>query len=158
MRKLTLAIAAGATAAVLAGPVFGDTVYVYRDGYRYSEPRVVVEPRVISEPSVIYEPAVPYDRYHVSRPYYAYDSYYVFDPALQRYVPRYRYRVVDDSGRSYPVTATEAERLYGYPYGYDGNPGYLVWNGNRIVVAADGGLTRDSNPNDYASGHYNPKH
>jgi hypothetical protein len=74
-----------------------------------------------------------------------------------RYVPRYRYRVVDDSGRSYPVTSAEASRLYGYPYGYDGNPGYLYWNGNRIALAPDRGLTRDSNPDDYSSGHYNPK-
>ena len=144
MRKLTLAIAAGAT--VLAGAAFADTVYVYRDVPAYAEPRV------------IYEPATPYERYYVSRPYYAYESYYVWDPVLRRYEPRYRYRVVDNSGRSYPVTTTEAERMYGYPYGFDGNPGYLVWNGSRLVVASDGGLTRDSNPNDYSSGHYNPKH
>jgi len=142
MRKLTIALAAGATAAVLAGPVVAQRIYVE---YPYAEPRV------------IYEPATPYERYYVERPYYAYESYYVLDPVTGRYVPRYRYRVVDDSGRSYPVTAQEASRLYGYPYGFDGNPGYLVWDGNRIAVARERGLTRDSNPDDYSSGHYNPK-
>jgi len=145
MRKLTMAFAAAATAAVLAGPAFGDTVYVYRDAYP------------AATPPVIYEPASPYERYYVDRPYYAYDSYNVWDPRAGRYVPRYRYRVVDDSGRSYPVTPQEASRLYGYPYGFDGNPGYLVWDGSRIAVRRDGGLTRDSNPDDYSSGHYNPK-
>jgi hypothetical protein len=144
MRTLTMAIAAGATAAVLAGPVVGQTIYVYRD-------------TPYAGPPVIYEPATPYERLYVDRPQYAYESYYVWDPVQQRYVPRYRYRVVDDSGRSYPVTAAEASRLYGYPYGYDGNPGYLAWDGHRIGVMSDPGLTRDSNPNDYASGHYNPK-
>ena len=148
MRKLTMALAAGATAAVLAGPAFGDTVYVYRDA-----------PNPYASPRVIYEPYTPAERLYVDRPYNAYESYYVWDPVLRRYEPRYRYRVVDNSGRSYPVTATEAERLYGYPYGFDGNPGYYVWDGRRMVLAQDGGLTRDSNPNDYAAGGiYNPKH
>ena len=145
MRKLTLAVAAGATAAVLAGPAVGQTIYVYRDAYPYAEPRV------------IYEPYTPYERLYVDRPYYAYESFYVWDPVLLRYVPRYRYRVVDPSGRSYPATSYEAERLYGYPYGFDGNPGYFVWDGHRMVIARDGGLTRDSNPDDYSSGIYNPK-
>jgi len=144
MRNLTMALAAGATAAVLAGPAVGQTVYVYHS-YPYAEPSVIVEP------------ATPYERYYVDRPYYAYESYYVWDPVLLRYVPRYRYRVVDDSGRSYPMTSYEAERVYGYPYGFDGNPGYLVWDGHRMVVVRDGGLTRDSNPDDYSSGIYNPK-
>jgi hypothetical protein len=145
MRKLTIAALAGATAAVLAGPVAAETIYVYRDAYP------------AAAPPVIYEPATPTERYYVDRSHYAYDSYWVWDPVALRYVPRYRYRVVDDSGRSYPVTAAEASRLYGYPYGFDGNPGYLTWDGHRVAVARDGGLTRDSNPNDYESGHYNPK-
>jgi hypothetical protein len=148
MHKLTMAIVAAAGAAILASPVVAETVYVYRDpGYTSY---VVTEPRV-------YVPSTPVERVYVDRPYYAYDSYYVWDPLTMRYVPRYRYRVVDDSGRSYPVTAAEASRLYGYPYGYDGNPGYLYWNGNRVALAPDRGLTRDSNPDDYSSGHYNPK-
>ena len=148
MHKPIMAIAAAAGAALFASAVAAETVYVYRDpGYTNY---VVTEPRV-------YVPAVPTERVYVDRPYYAYDSYYVWDPLTLRYVPRYRYRVVDDSGRSYPVTAAEASRLYGYPYGYDGNPGYLYWNGSRIALASDRGLTRDTNPNDYSSGHYNPK-
>jgi hypothetical protein len=140
-----MAIAAGATAAVLAGPAVAQTVYVDRDVYPYAEPRV------------IYEPAVPVERYYIDRPYYAYESYYVWDPVARQYVPRYRYRVADGSGRSYPVTSYEAERMYGYPYGFDGNPGYFVWDGHRMVIARDGGLTRDSNPDGYSSGIYNPK-
>ena len=116
----------------------------------YRDPGVIVEPRV-------YTPATPYERVYVDRPYYAYESYYQWDPVLMRYVPRYRYRVVDDSGRSYPVTAAEASRLYGYPYGFDGNPGYLYWDGRRVALASDPGLTRDTNPDDYSSGHYNPR-
>ena len=147
MRKLTMALVAGATAAVLAGPaIAAERIYVYEATPSYAQP-----------PRVIYEPSTPYERFYVDRPYYGYDSYYVWDPAAGAYVPRYRYRVVDDSGRSYPVTSHEASRLYGYPYGFDGNPGYLVWDGNRMVVARNGGITRDSNPDYYSSGHYNPK-
>ena len=146
MQKLTLSLAAGAAAAILAAPAIADTVYVYRDhGNLAAEPRVVIAP------------ATPYERVYVDRPYYAYDSYYVWDPGSRRYEPRYRYRSVDDTGRSYPVTAAEASRLYGYPYGFDGNPGYLYWDGHRISLASDPGLTRDSNPNDYSAGLYNPR-
>jgi hypothetical protein len=146
MRKLTITVAAGVTAAVLAGTAVGQRAYVYEDVvYPYAAPRVIVEP------------SAPYDRYYVSRPYYAYESYHVWDPVLMRYVPRYRYRVVDDSGRSYPVTSYEAERLYGYPAEFTGNSGYLVWNGNRMVIARSSGLTKDSNPDDYSTGIYNPK-
>ena len=146
MRKLSMAIAAAAGAAILATPAMGERVCVYRDpGY------------VAVSPEVIYTPATPQERVYVDRPYYAYDSYYVWDPLTMRYTPRYRYRVVDDSGRSYPVTAAEASRLYGYPHGFDGNPGYFYWDGRQMAFARDGGLTRDSNPNDYTSGHYNPK-
>jgi hypothetical protein len=141
-----MAAAAAATAAVLAGPAVAQTtVYVYHDGFPHAGPRV------------IYEPYAPDERVYVDRPYYAYESYYVWDPVLLRYVPRYRYRVVDDSGRSYPATSYEAERMYGYPYGFDGNPGYFVWDGQRMVIARDGGLTRDSNPDTHSSGIYNPK-
>jgi len=146
MRNLTMALAAGATAAILAGPAAAERIYVYEVGPTYAQPRV------------IYEPSTPTERFYVDRPYYGYESYYVWDPVLGGYVPRYRYRVVDDTGRSYPVTSHEAARLYGYPHGYDGNPGYFVWDGNRMVIARNGGLTRDSNPDDYSSGHYNPKH
>jgi hypothetical protein len=146
MHKLTMGIAAAATAAVLASPVLGETIYVYPDpGY------------VAPQPQVIYAPPTPYERVYVDRPYNAYDSYYVWNPSTRNYEPRYRYRSVDESGRSYPVTAAEASRLYGYPYGFDGNPGYLVWDRNGVAVARDRGLTRDSNPDDYSSGHYNPK-
>ena len=146
MQKLTMAMAAAGVAAVLSAPVVADTVYVYREpGYVVSEPRVIIAP-----PS-------PAERVYVDRPYYAYDSYYVWDPMTRRYEPHYRYRDVDGSGRSYPVTAAEASRLYGYPYGFDGNPGYLAWDGHKITLVPDRGLTRDSNPNDYTSGHYNPK-
>ena len=147
MQTLTMVVAAGATAAVLAGPVFGERIYVYETRPTYVQP----------QPQVIYTPATPYERLYVDRPYYAYDSYYVWDAGIGRYVPRYRYRAVDNSGRSYPVTSREAERLYGYPYGFDGNPGYLVWDGTRIALARDGGLPRDSNPDAYSSGHYNPR-
>ena len=146
MQKSIMAVAAAGVAAVLSSPVVAETVFVYRSpGY------------VVPEPQVIVVPPSPAERVYVDRPYYAYDSYYVWDPMTRRYEPRYRYRDVDGSGRSYPVTAAEAERLYGYPYGFDGNPGYLAWDGHRIRLVPDGGLTRDSNPNDYASGHYNPK-
>ena len=147
MRKLTMAAAIGAAAAVLAAPALSQTtVYVYRDpGFPSAQPRV------------IYEPYAPSERVYVDRPQYAYESYYVWDPVARQYVPHYRYRVVDDSGRSYPVTSYEAERLYGYPYGHDGNPGYLAWDGHRIGVTPNRGLTRDSNPDDYSSGLYNPK-
>jgi hypothetical protein len=147
MNKLTLTLAAGATAAMLAAPALAETVYVYRDSsptYVVSEPRVVI-------------PSQPGERVYVDRPYYAYDSYYVWDPATRRYEPRFRYRDVDGTGRSYPVTAAEASRLYGYPYGYDGNPGYLYWNGRGVALARDPGLTQDSNPDDYSSGKYNPR-
>ena len=146
MRKLSLAMAAGATAMALAVPAVAETVYVYRDTPTY----VVTEPRVVI-------PSTPAERVYVDRPYYAYDSYYVWDPVTRTYQPRYRYRAVDDSGRSYPVTAAESSRLYGYPYGYDGNPGYLYWDGHGVSLAPDRGLTRDSNPENYSSGHYNPK-
>ena len=146
MHKLTLAVATAATAAVLASPAVAERVFVYRDpGY------------VAPQPQVIYVPPSPQERIYVDRPYYAYDSYYVWNPAVRAYEPRYRYRTLDDSGRSYPVTSTEASRMYGYPYGYDGNPGYLYWDGTRIALQPDRGLTRDSNPDDYSSGHYNPK-
>jgi hypothetical protein len=154
MRTLTMAFAAGAAAAVLAGSAVGQTIYVYRDAYPAAAPPVIYDP---AAPTVIYEPATPTERLYVDRPYYGYESYYVWDPVLMRYEPRYRYRVVDNSGRSYPVTAQESARLYGYPYGFDGNPGYLTWDGRRIAIASDRGLTRDSNPDDYSSGHYNPK-
>jgi len=145
MQKLTMALVTGATAAVLASPVLAETVFVYREpGYAVTEPRVIL-------------PATPTERVYVDRPYYAYDSYYVWDPMQRRYEPHYRYRDVDGTGRSYPVTAAEASRLYGYPHGYDGNPGYLYWNGHGIALAPTPGLTRDTNPNDYTSGHYNPK-
>lgn len=146
MNKLTMAVAAAAGAAMLAAPAAADQVYVYRD-----------PGSLTGQPGVIYAPAVPGDRVYVDRPYYAYDSYYVWDPIQRRYEPRYRYRDVDGTGRSYPVTAAEASRLYGYPYGFDGNPGYLYWDGRGVALAPDAGLTRDSNPNDYSSGHYNPK-
>ena len=145
MLKLTMTIAAAA-GAILASPVVAETVYVYRDNPTY----VVTEPRV-------YVPSTPTERIYVDRPYYAYDSYYAWDPMTRSYAPRYRYRVVDDSGRSYPVTAAEASRLYGYPRGFDGNPGYLYWDGRRIALAPDHGLTRDTNPENYSSGRYNPK-
>jgi len=145
MQRLTSMAAAGAVAAVLAGPVAADRIYVYE----------TTPPQ--AQPQVIYTPATPYERVHVDRPYYAYDSYYAWDPASRSYVPHYRYRTVDNSGRSYPVTAHEADRLYGYPYGFDGNPGYLYWDGHRISLASDPGLTRDSNPDAYTSGHYNPR-
>ena len=132
MQRLTSMAAAGAVAAVLAGPAAADRIYVYE----------TTPPQ--AQPQVIYTPATPYERVHVDRPYYAYDSYY-------------GYRTVDNSGRSYPVTAQEADRLYGYPYGFDGNPGYLYWDGHRISLASDPGLTRDSNPDAYTSGHYNPR-
>ena len=157
MQKLTMAMAAAGVAAVLSSPVVGETVFVYREpGYVVSEPRVIVSPAVPAE-RVIVAPASPAERVYVDRPYYAYDSYYVWDPMTRRYEPHYRYRDVDGTGRSYPVTAAEASRLYGYPYGFDGNPGYLGWDGHRITLIPDRGLTRDSNPNDYASGIYNPK-
>jgi len=143
MQRLASFAAVGALAAVLATPVAADRIYVYET--------------TPSQPQVIYTPATPYDRVHVDRPYYAYDSYYAWDPASQTYVPHYRYRTVDNSGRSYPITAQEADRLYGYPYGFDGNPGYLYWDGRRISLAPDRGLTRDSNPDAYSSGHYNPR-
>jgi hypothetical protein len=147
MHTHTLTLAAGATAALLAAPALAETVYVYPD----SSPRYFV-----SEPRVIL-PANPTERVYVDRPYYAYDSYYVWDPATRSYQPRYRYRDVDGTGRSYPVTAAEASRLYGYPYGYDGNPGYLYWDGRGVSLAPDPGLTQDSNPNDYSSGKFNPR-
>jgi len=146
MRTPTMALAAGAAAAILAVPAAAERIYVYETNPAYAPP-----------PAVIYEPATPTQRVYVDRPYYAYESYYAWDPVRRQYEPRYRYKVVDDSGRSYPITSTEASRLYGYPYGFDGNPGYLVWDGNRIGLARDPGLTRDSNPDDYSSGHYNPK-
>ena len=144
MKKLTLVAAAG-VAAVLSFPAVGETVFVYREpGY------------VVSEPQVIIAPPSPAERVYVDRPYYAYDSYYVWDPMTRRYEPRYRYRDVDGTGRSYPVTAAEASRLYGYPHGFDGNPGYFAWDGHRITLVPDAGLTRDSNPNDYGTVIYNP--
>ena len=146
MQRLTMALAAGVTAAVLAGPAVAERIYVYE-----------VDRSLYSPPTVIYEPSTPTQRLYVDRPYYAYESYYVWDPVSRQNVPRYRYKVVDDSGRSYPVTATEASRLYGYPHGFDGNPGYLVWDGRRITLVPDTGLPRDSNPDAYSSGHYNPR-
>jgi len=145
MQRLTLVAAAGAIAAALATPAVADRIYVYETTPTYANPPVVVVP------------ATPAERVHVDRPYYAYDAYYAWDPATRSYVPHYRYKTVDDSGRSYPINATEADRLYGYPYGFDGNPGYLYWDGRRIALAPDPGLTRDSNPDAYTSGHYNPR-
>jgi len=146
MQKLMSLAAAGAVAAVLAAPAAADRIYVYE-----------TTPQPQAQPQVIYTPATPYERLHVERPYYAYDSYYTWDATSRSYVPHYRYRSVDNSGRSYPVTAQEADRLYGYPYGFDGNPGYLYWDGRSISLAPDPGLTRDSNPDAYSSGHYNPR-
>ena len=145
MHKLTMAIALAAGAAAVASTVAAETVYVFPDTNR-----VVTESRV-------YVPATPAERVYVDRPYHAYESYYVWDAAAQRYVPHYRYRDVDGTGRSYPVTAAEAERLYGYPHGFDGNPGYLYWDGHQFGLAPDRTLPRDSNPADYSSGHYNPR-
>jgi hypothetical protein len=145
MQRLASIAAVGAVAAVLAAPAAADRIYVYE----------TTPPQV--QPQVIYTPSTPYERVHVDRPYYAYDSYYAWDPVSRSYVPHYRYRTVDNSGRSYPVTAQEADRLYGYPYGFDGNPGYLYWDGRRISLASDPGLTRDTNPDAYSSGHYNPR-
>ena len=146
MHKVSTVFAAAAAAAILATPAVAETVYVYRDpGYVAPQTQIIVAP-----PS-------PAERVYVDRPYFAYDSYYVWDPATRSYQPRYRYRDVDGTGRSHPVTAAEASRLYGYPHGYDGNPGYLYWDGRGISLAPDPGLTRDSNPENYSSGHYNPK-
>ena len=145
MQGLVSVAAVGAMAAVLAAPAAADRIYVYETTPTYGQPQV------------IYTPATPSQRVHVDRPYYAYDAYYTWDPLSRSYVPHYRYRTVDNSGRSYPVTAHEADRLYGYPHGFDGNPGYLYWDGRRIALAPDPGLTRDSNPDAYSSGHYNPR-
>jgi hypothetical protein len=131
-------IAAGMTAAALTGaPV------AYADYYvTYTEPQ-----RVYVYDGYVYEPA---PRYYVYEPYPNWSRRWYMDEAGRRWDAMTNY------GRE--LSPYDQDRIYGRPR--DPNTTYYVWNDGRWTYwgAGRAGVTQDSNPNDYATGIYNPKH
>ena len=90
-------------------------------------------------------------------PYHSYESHYSYAPdgAYREYFSS-RQAYMEEAGRrwdaierdSQTLTPYEAERAYGHPYASDrrGYPG-----------GGSPGVAQDSNPNDFATGIYNPK-
>lgn len=140
-------IAAALLAAAFTGPALGQADNTnsliapanppQQPSYSWYGPRHAYEPSYVYEPPrYIYEPPYVYERRYV------YDPNYYYRPDFVDRTERRRAEIAAQ-GR-YP-TPYETDRLYGYPYGYD-------WNAPREI-----GPAQDSNPNDMATGIYNPK-
>jgi len=138
--KLATVIAAGVMTTVLATTAFGQA----------DNTNSLTTPRWV--PNYSYAPDYSY-RYSYSYPNYA-------------YVPRYRYDSYDSARRAYMEqagrrwdamasigqgpTPYERERAFGYPYADWSTPPNYPRRGSV-------GVSQDSNPDDYATGIYNPK-
>jgi hypothetical protein len=144
--KLKTVIAAGAVTAVLATTAFGqadntnsrtaprwvpDYSYAPDYSYRYSYPNY-------SYPNYAYAPR------------YNYNYNYSYESARRAYMDQAGRRWDAMSSIGQGPTPYERERAFGYPYADWSTPPNYPRRGSV-------GVTQDSNPDDYATGIYNPK-
>jgi hypothetical protein len=149
MRKLTATLAAAVAATVISSAVFAQSgtysVYITPGtGWISTNPTY---PLHVTEQVYVYQPHV-YPPSYPPRDY-ANDPNF---PSRRVYMEEAgrRWDAMVQSGRT--LTPYEADRLYGHPnpttHGY---PYYYTW-----PSLPAGSLPQDSNPNDHATGIYNP--
>ena len=158
--KLVAAITVGATAAALTTATFGQADntnslttpswvpnYSYAPNYAYDRSYTYVPRRYTYGPRrYTYAPSYPY-------PSYTHDPKYAYDPYHSS-----RRAYMDQAGRRWDAMASigqgptpyERERMFGYPYAEWSTPPNYSRRGST-------GVSQDSNPDDYATGIYNPK-